>query len=125
MPEEREGTIQALLVELFLQGQPPDELFVLNIWADATGKEIKASTQGTRASQGMVYPLDSSATIARGKYSSQTPIYPPTLANNGPILNHKLQLCGVKATPRNVVLLFSTLAAQVSRIYSDKIYIHT
>ncbi|KZP29758.1 hypothetical protein FIBSPDRAFT_884780 [Athelia psychrophila] len=100
MPEEQEGTIQTLLVELFLQGQPPDELFVLNIWADTTSKEIKVSTQGTRASQGKVYPLDSSATITQGKYSSQTPIYPPTLANNDPIQNHKLQLCGVKAHHR-------------------------
>ncbi|KAF7975163.1 hypothetical protein HWV62_10345 [Athelia sp. TMB] len=113
MPEEREGTIQALLVDKFVREQPAHELLLLNIWADATRKEIKASAKGTRASQGMVYPLESSSTVVRGKYSCQVPVYPPAFANLGPIRDHKLQLCGAKASPRNVVLLFSNLAAQV------------
>jgi hypothetical protein len=96
-----------------------DTLFVLNIWADATGPEAARALRGTPPSLGFPYPLDDKSKIKRGQRMSQKPVYPSAFAGSGhPISFYKLKLQGVEFNSRNVILNFGVIWLQVSIISS-------
>ncbi|KAH7908556.1 hypothetical protein BJ138DRAFT_340174 [Hygrophoropsis aurantiaca] len=124
MPEYKESLISGHTIRHFMNAQPPESLYLLNLWVDPTAKEMKSAVSGTRESQGLVYALKDDTTIKRGQLNSQKPVYPPGYANMAtPISHHRFQLVGVEFSPRNVILnlgkqwlqiqLFTHVCAQV------------
>ncbi|KIM41958.1 hypothetical protein M413DRAFT_35516, partial [Hebeloma cylindrosporum] len=85
----------------------PEERTLKNIWVDATTNEASQYPPGSPVASGLVYPLESSSTIRRGK-GAQSPVFPPKYRSpqNLPISTHNLVLKSVQSTPRSLVLEF-------------------
>ncbi|KAK6971267.1 hypothetical protein R3P38DRAFT_2587381 [Favolaschia claudopus] len=118
MPEFSEALVSALLCLFLLNSVPPESLVVQNLWADATLAESSSHPEGSRASLGHVFTLDSDSTALRGSSDSQTPLYPPALSTDPndplvPIIEHGLKLVGVETHPRNVILKFQDRDSKV------------
>lgn len=95
----------------------PDALEVLNIWIDATNKEAEHAPEGSAASQGHVFPVDSACEAIRGQKEAQHPIYPPMFKGEGRSLQALgLRFQGTDFVARNVIMDLGVIWVQVNII---------
>ena len=121
MPEYPECLISGLLIWWFLllllKKHLSNTLYVLDLWADATGPECASAKRGSPVSLGFPYRLNDKCKIKRGQRMSQQPLYPPSFANSGQhISSYGFKLQAVEWNSRNVILNLGNIWLQVCNV---------